>query len=150
MPQQAQKTNRFWIGVASQDHVQQGVEWGIAQFCHGKRAPCARLRQGDWLLYYAPRKVFGQKEGLQAFTALGRVRDEQVYQVEMAPGFHPYRRRVEFASVKPLLIRPLLEQLSFTQGRKNWGMIFRYGLFEISQKDFQQIAQAMGQGDLLK
>ena len=37
----------------------------------------------------------------------------------------------------------LLERLEFTRGKKNWGYAFRFGLVEISQADFDTVAQAM-------
>ncbi len=38
---------RYWIVVASKDHVARGVEAGIAQACHGKRAPLQRMQPDD-------------------------------------------------------------------------------------------------------
>ena len=35
---------RYWIAVASADHVARGVAGGFMQVCHGKRAPLARIR----------------------------------------------------------------------------------------------------------
>ncbi|MDQ7862723.1 hypothetical protein RCO48_21920 [Peribacillus frigoritolerans] len=34
-----QKDKRYWIGVASRDHVMKGIDGGFAQLCHGKEAP---------------------------------------------------------------------------------------------------------------
>ncbi len=42
-----------------------------------------------------------------------------------------------------LPIRPLLETLEFTKAQSSWGMVFRYGLFQITRGDFSRIARAM-------
>jgi hypothetical protein len=36
------RNRKFWIGVASKDHVANGVKL-VCQFCHGKSAPVKRL-----------------------------------------------------------------------------------------------------------
>ncbi|MGG1220830.1 EVE domain-containing protein, partial [Priestia endophytica] len=33
-----EKNIRYWVGVASRDHVMKGVQGGFAQLCHGKEA----------------------------------------------------------------------------------------------------------------
>ncbi len=40
-------------------------------------------------------------------------------------------------------IRPLLESLSFTQGKPNWGYAFRVGLLKVTADDMALIAKAM-------
>ena len=40
-------------------------------------------------------------------------------------------------------IAPLLDELDFSAGKRNWGYQFRFGLFEISEHDLQIIATAM-------
>jgi hypothetical protein len=134
---------RYWIGVVSHEHVRRGVEGGFAQLCHGKEAPLRRMRPGDWLIYYSPAERMGAKEPLQAFTAVGRVREGAVYEHEMSPGFVPFRRDVEFAPSTPAPIGPLLERLSFIVDAKHWGAAFRYGHLRISEADFRLIAEAM-------
>ena len=52
---------RYWIAVASADHVARGIAGGFMQVCHGKRAPLARIRPGDGIIYYAPTQTFGTK-----------------------------------------------------------------------------------------
>ena len=56
----AVKDTQYWIAVASQDHVRAGVAGGFAQANHGKRGPMARMRQGDRLIYYSSKKIFGE------------------------------------------------------------------------------------------
>ncbi|MCQ4087802.1 EVE domain-containing protein [Saccharibacillus sp. JS10] len=133
----------YWIGVVSALHVQQGVSGGFAQMCHGKSAPLRKMKPGDWLVYYSPRTEIKGGEPLQAFTAIGKVKDEHVYEYAMSETFVPYRRDIEYMPCEEARIRELLDQLSFTRGKPNWGYVFRTGHFEISQADFCIIAEAM-------
>ncbi len=134
---------RYWVGVASEEHVARGVELGISQFCHGKRAPAKHPDKGDFLIYYSPKHRFKGTEPCQKFTAIGRIIDDAPYQVEMEPGFKPYRRNVEYFKADPDDIRPLIEQLPFIQNKERWGYVFRYGFLKIDRASFLIIAQAM-------
>jgi predicted RNA-binding protein len=136
---------RYWVGVASRDHLLRGVQGGFAQLSHGKRAPLQRMRTGDWLVYYSPRESRNGGELLQAFTALGRVVGEEVYQFDMGGGFVPFRRDVAYLLTKEEApIRPLIDRLSFIRNKERWGQAFRSGHFEIHRADFELIASAMG------
>ncbi|KAF0694607.1 Aste57867_14532 [Aphanomyces stellatus] len=138
-------STRYWIGVVSKSHVDRGVAGGFAQVCHGKAAPWRRVSRGDHLIYYSPKTDMTNGTPLQAFTALGCVASDESYQVEMTPSFHPHRVDVVFdEAVRPTPIHPLLPTLSFIKDKKKWGMIFRRGLFEIPEDDFQRIVTAMG------
>lgn len=138
--------SQCWVGVVSRSHVMRGVAGSFMQLNHGKKAPVSRLKAGDWLAVYSPRTAYPDGELLQAFTALGRVRTGQVYQVEMAPDFQPYRVDVDFLPVHEAPIRPLIAQLSFTRGLSNWGAAFRFGQLKMTEEDLALIAQAMGAG----
>jgi hypothetical protein len=135
---------RFWVAVASADHARRGKELGILQVSHGKAGPLRRLRAGDGVAYYSPTVTLGGKDRLQAFTLIGTVKDDRVYQVDMGEGFHPFRRDVTYAEANEASILPLLDQLELTRGKRNWGYSFRFGLVEISRRDFATIAAAMG------
>ncbi|QUX94146.1 EVE domain-containing protein [Marinomonas sp. CT5] len=132
-----------WIAVAAADHVSRGVQDGFMQVCHGKGGPLKRLKEGDHVVYYSSVEVFGEKTPLQSFTAIGEVKDQQVYQVSMSDTFHPYRRDVNWYSAHPAPIRPLLSLMEFSRGKTNWAYPMRFGLFEISEHDFGAIASAM-------
>ena len=135
---------RNWIAVACAEHVARGRADGFMQVCHGKEAPLKRLRAGDRVVYYSPAQQMGSGPPLQAFTAIGRLRDRAPYRFDMGGGFVPWRRDVEYVKAAPAAIRPLLERLAFTQGVVSWGAKFRYGLFSVSTADMQCIAEAMG------
>jgi EVE domain len=136
-------TSRYWIGVASKDHVMKGVEGGFCQLCHGKSNPLKRLAPNDWIIYYSPRTAIDGGDPVQAFTAMGRIKEGESYLFDMGNGFTPHRRDVEFMAAQEASIRPLIENLTFIKNKKSWGYVFRFGLIEIPKPDFLQISAAM-------
>ncbi|AMY02363.1 EVE domain-containing protein [Mesorhizobium sp. M7A.F.Ca.CA.001.09.2.1] len=134
----------YWIAVASAEHVRRGRTAGFMQVNHGKAAPLRRVKPGDGVVYYSPTTVLGDKDGLQAFTAIGIVREGEPYQGDMGAGFTPFRRDVAWAKAEEAPIKPLLDRLDFTVAKSNWGYQLRFGLFEIGDHDFRVIAEAMG------
>lgn len=134
---------RYWIGVASEDHVARGVAGGFCQLCHGKAQPLRRMSRGDWIIYYSPKLKFEESLPSQKFTAIGEVTGDEVYPFEMFPGFVPHRRDIRFLECEAADIRPLLGKLSFITDRSLWGYAFRYGHLEIPRQDFECIARQM-------
>lgn len=135
---------KYWIAVASNEHVKKGVAGGFAQVCHGKGDPLKRMAPGDWIAYYSPVEIFGQKIPCRKFTAIGRIKENNPYQSPMSNDFIPWRRDVDFSLAKDISIEPLINELEFIKNKRQWGFPFRRGCFEISQKDFQLIAKNMG------
>ena len=140
---------RFWIGVASRDHVNVGVKGALIQLNHGQQAPVRRLKAGDGLIMYSPRTAYPDGEPLQAFTAIGTVVTGDVYQVEVTPDFRPHRVDVQFVPSKEAHIKPLVEHLSFITSKSHWGAAFRFGLVEVPRSDFALIAERMASAPLL-
>jgi predicted RNA-binding protein len=134
---------KYWIGVASRDHVRLGVAGGYCQLCHGKAQPLKRMNKGDWIVYYSSKQQFNAAEPCQKFTALGEVVGKEPYDFAMAPGFVPYRRDVRFVATEEIDIRPLIEHLSFIRNKASWGYAFRFGHLEIPESDFKLIASKM-------
>jgi predicted RNA-binding protein len=134
---------KYWINTVSKDHVMRGAAGGFTQANHGKPHMLRKLKAGDWIIFYSPKTAYEGGEPLQAFTAIGQVVDEELYQVEMAPGFMPYRRNVKFYDCKELPIRPLIDELTFIEDKTHWGYKFRFGMFEIPQADFELIKKRM-------
>jgi hypothetical protein len=130
--------------VASAEHVRLGRSGGFMQAGHGKAAPLRRLKPGDHVVCYSPTVSFGSKERLQAFTAIGVVRDGEPYRCDMGGGFHPFRRDVAWAEAAEAPIAPLLDALELAAGKPNWGYQLRFGLLPISPHDCRLIAAAMG------
>ncbi len=133
---------KSWLAVACAEHVRRGRTAGFMQVCHGKDGPLQRVTPGDGVVYYSPSRAMGAKDGFQSFTAIGHVRDGVPYQVEMFPGFKPFRRDVDWLAARDQPIRPLLEWLDFAAD-KNWGYALRFGLIEISAADFDFLVHVM-------
>lgn len=137
-----------WIGVVSANHVLRGVAGGFAQMNHGKEAPLKRMKAGDGLIYYSPRQSYPDGAPLQAFTAIGRIRDGRVYSHDMSaegvPGFVPWRIDVDYWPCHAAAIQPLIDTLDCIVDKRHWGAAFRYGQLRIGAKDFALIADAMG------
>lgn len=135
---------RYWIGVASREHVQRGIDGGFAQVCHGKPGPLKMMSKEDWIIYYSPTIHFRCKDPCQSFTALGKIKEGDPYLFTMCPDFTPWRRNVKFLPSQDLPIQSILNKLNFIKDKKRWGFPFKRGCFEISQEDFLLIAQGMG------
>jgi hypothetical protein len=135
---------QFWIGVVSRNHVAIGVAGSFAQVNHGKAGPLERMRAGDGFAFYSPRTEYPDGPALQAFTAIGRVRDGIVRQVDAGDNFKPYRLAVDFSPARETPIKPLIESLSFIRSKTHWGAAFRFGLVRVPAEDFARIATAMG------
>ena len=102
----------YWIGVVARNHVERGVAGGFTQLNHGKAGPLERMRAGDGFAYYSPRTEHPDGPPVQAFTAIGRVRD--------APDLPGANRaaisgrsaaRVDYLPARDAPIRPLLDDL---------------------------------------
>ena len=134
----------YWINTISREHVLAGMASGFTQANHGRVGALRRLKKDDLIAFYSPRTAYPDGEPLRRFTALSRVLDDEPFQVEMTPDFHPWRRRVEPLKAQEVAIEPLIDSLDFIADKRRWGFPFRRGLFEISEGDFGRIATAMG------
>ena len=91
---------RYWLAVASRDHVKNGVAGGFCQMSHGKPGPLMRIRPGDGIVYYSPRTEMRGGDPVQGFTAIGVVAPGEPYAgslpLEVKPGVRnpPHTRRV--------------------------------------------------------
>lgn len=132
-----------WINVVSLDHVEAGVAGGFTQSDHGKPDRLRRLSVGDRIAFYSPWTKMRSGRPLQQLSALGRITGRQPYQVEVRYGFEPWRITVDFATVTPVDIHPLLADLSFIPDPDHWGLPFRQGLFRIPEADMDLIARAL-------
>jgi hypothetical protein len=131
---------RYWVAVASADHVRRGQAGGFMQLGHGREAPLRRLKPGDRIAYYSPTGSFGGKDRLQAFIAIGTVAGGDPYRGDTGL----WRRDVAWAQASPAPIAPLVDRLEFAAGGSNWGYRLRFGLISVSAQDFALIAAAMG------
>lgn len=132
-----------WINTVSRDHVEVGVRARFTQANHGKPNMLHRMTRGDWIIFYSPTSEYPDGGPLQAFTAIGRVADDEPYQAKVKPDFHPWRRNVDFLECTETPIRPLIDQLDFIQDKGRWGSKFRFGVFTIDDHDLDVIRSAM-------
>jgi EVE domain len=135
----------YWLNVISREHVLLGVQGGFTQAQHGSPTGLRPLKRGDFIVFYSPRTAL-KGEPLRRFTAAGSIDDDEVYQVQMTPDFHPWRRHVSFLECHETPIEPLIPSLGFLPDNKRWGFPLRRGLLEISRDDARVIAHAMGIG----
>lgn len=138
---------RYWVGVASLDHVRAAVDGGFCQLNHGKAVPLKRIARGDRILYYSPREVMKAGKPIKAFTAIGNIIDDEPYQAIQSERFKPFRRQVNYFKAKNAEIHPLLDTLSFSRGGRAWGQVLRRGFFEVEEDDYDVIAEAMALND---
>jgi predicted RNA-binding protein len=134
---------RYWVAVASKDHVANGVKQGIAQANHGKSSPMKRLSRGDKIIYYSSKKTYGKPEPYQMFTAIGEVIDDKPYEGVMSGDFQPIRRDIRYYKAHDAPIAPLIDSLTFIKDKNKWGYMFRFGFFEISKQDYETIFKKM-------
>lgn len=141
-------TAKYWVATISKEHTKRGVNGNFIQVCHGKQTPLKRMKKGDYLLVYSSKITMEGSEKCQAFTAVGQVKDDAVYQFEMNENFKPFRRSVEFLDCEEAPIVPLINDLEFIPNKKSWGYPFRFGFFEIKENDFNLITSKMVRNEI--
>lgn len=134
---------KYWIIVASKDHVKKAEEGGFCQACHGKKWPLEKMKAGDGVLFYSSKEKFGSSISYQKFTAIGEIKVGTTYKVTINPTFEPHRKDVSFMDCQEIEIHSLLEQLHFTGNTKNWGYKLMNGFLEIDKHDFELISNKM-------
>ena len=130
----------YWIGVVSKEHVDLAVKDGFSQVGHGKKASLSRMKKGDYLIYYSPKLSMQTKEAYQAFTALGQLTDDTVYQVNMNESFHPFRKDMDYL--------PIVRECPIDYARqhpewKQYASQLHYGIFPVSREFFNYIGKYM-------
>jgi hypothetical protein len=134
----ASASRKYWVAVASRDHVQRGCDGGFAQACHGKSVGLKRTRVGDQILYYSPKFAIQDKASTcRRFTALGTITNNIPYQAGMNPDFKPFRIDVAFRSpVKEVDWDSVKSKLTFQSK-------LRFGFLEVDEDEFKAIADRM-------
>lgn len=138
-----ERETKYWIIVASKDHVKMGLKGGFAQACHGKSAPLKRMKKGDYVLFYSGKQTMNQPQKCQEFTAIGKVENDDVYPYQMTDDFCPSRRNIHCFEHIDISILPYIQDLQFIQNKQSWGYPFRFGFLEINQQDFDVISTQM-------
>jgi hypothetical protein len=133
-----------WIGVADNEQVFVGVKGGLAQLAHGRKIPLQGLNEADWLIDHSPRSPANDEEGCQCFTAIDRIAREAAYLVNSGDGFFRNRPEADLELCAEASILPLTGTFSLIENRKSWQYAFRLGHLEISEEDFELLAEVMG------
>jgi hypothetical protein len=134
---------KYWISVASDDQIQAGLEGGFIQAAENKAGALLGLAKGDAIFFYAPGTLFRGGTILQAFTAIARVADDDLYQVDMPSGTRPWRRRITSLACDQTPIAPLISVLDFIHDKTSWEASLHRGIFEIGADDARRIAEAI-------
>lgn len=132
----------YWINTVSRNHVLRGVAGGFTQANHGKPHMLRKMLRDDFIVFYSPKTDYPDGDTLQTFTAIGRVDDDEPYRADDSPDGH-WRRKVDFLPCIETPIRPLIDRLDFIVDKKQWGFKFRFGVFAISQADFELLRAAL-------
>lgn len=141
-------TTHYWVAAISKEHAMRGVAGGFIQVCHGKEAPLRRMKKGDYVLVYSSKISMEGGEKCQAFTAVGQVKDDEIYPFQMSETLTPFRRAIEFLECRESSILPLINHLEFIPNKKSWGYPFRFGFFEIKENDFNLITSKMLENEI--
>lgn len=120
---------RYWLIVASRDHVRRGVADGFVMANHGKRAPLARMARGDRVLIYSPTTTYPKGEPLRAITFLGEVTGEEPEPSEVIPG--GFRRAATLHEVTPVPLAEVRDLLPVNR--------LRFGFLELPADDGEAI-----------
>jgi predicted RNA-binding protein len=134
---------QYWIVVVSKDHIARGVSGDFIQANHGKEGPLKRMAVNDWVIVYSPKESYIGNEPLKAFTAIGQVAEDKIYQHKMTDDFIPYRRNIKYHTCKETPIAPLIDSLDFIKNKASWGYHFLFGFFGIQEDDFKLIRSQM-------
>ncbi len=135
---------RYWIAVVAQDRAERGRDGGYAELAHGRAGILELMQPGDGYMTYSPRVTDPKGAPVQAFTALGYVRDGGIYRAPDPEGTLVFRLPVTYLPASMSPIKPLLDALTFIRNRQHWGAAFRFGGLRILPGDFARIAAAMG------
>ncbi|MEO6849443.1 MAG: EVE domain-containing protein [Mucilaginibacter sp.] len=134
---------RYWITVVSKDRLQRGIAGSFMQANHGKSGPLKKMSQGDWVIFYSPKMTMNGDEKLQAFTAIGQVIDDKIYQHQMSADFIPFRRNIKFYDCIETPVISLVDDLDFIKNKSSWGYPFRFGFFGIEEHDFMLLKEKL-------
>jgi len=131
---------KHWLAVVSLEHAQVAFKSGFLQVCHGRAEPLRRAAVDDDVFVYCPKTAMENGKSLMSVHFRGRFASERLYNVEMFPGFAPWRRDVAFdASFKPIDIRRIAG-LRLT-AEPSWGLALRRGFIELRADDAARIAE---------
>jgi hypothetical protein len=116
---------KTWVIVVSLDHARRGVATGFIMANHGKRAPLARMQEGDRIVVYSPTTAFPKGSPLRAVTIIGTVSGSETEPSDVIPG--GYRLRADLYEIEPLPLDRIRDCLPTNR--------LRFGCFELPAAD---------------
>lgn len=135
----------YWIGITMLDHLEIGFKKRTFGIGHGKRAPLEKMKPGDRIVFYLPKKVPGistAENKYQRFRGFAVVDEGDVFQ-ESVDGRCMFRKKLTFTDTeKEASILPLIDRLSFIKNKTHWGFPFLKGYVRITKEDWDMIEQA--------
>lgn len=120
---------RHWVIVASRDHARRGLGSGFVMANHGKRAPLARMSDGDGVLIYSPTTTYPRGEPLRAVTIVGEITGTVPEESEAIAG--GFRRAAALREIEPLPLAAIRDHLPTSR--------LRFGFFELDPADARAI-----------
>ena len=117
--------------VAARDHARRGLADGFIMANHGKRAPLARMGQGDGVVIYSPTTTYPKGAPLRAITIVGTVTGADPEPSDVIP--NGYRRRAELHEIEPLALDRVRDHLPTSR--------LRFGCFSLAPDDAAAIWQ---------
>lgn len=136
--------HRYWIGVASTDHVDAAVEKSVFGFGPGHHADADRPAKGDWIAYYSPTTGGDDGEPVRRITAVARLEDEASQEGDADGDAPTWTRKAHYYHHDTADIYDLLPRFSFIKDQAHWGVHFHRSLLEVTKDDMAAIAHATG------
>ncbi|WP_208350808.1 EVE domain-containing protein [Pseudaestuariivita rosea] len=134
-------TKRYWIGLAEAAYVDTVKDQNVCLFSGGDKQAVEALSTGDRITYYSPNDSHGG-DRLDQFTALAEVTGDDCYQKDDWPDhpkFEAWVRDCAYEDVGAVPLSDVADRLDCASSPDD----FSTGQIEISEKDFNTIAQAM-------
>ncbi|WP_158071033.1 EVE domain-containing protein [Lactiplantibacillus plantarum] len=136
---------KYWIGVVPKEYVELAVKENFCQVCNGKRFFISKMNLNDRLIYYSPKINMTTTNKYQKFIAVGTIASKLEYQVEMYPGFTPFRKKMSFETIqREVSLSELKDNPEWLKYRAN----LRFGHFKISKSLFLTIYKKMMSNEL--
>ncbi len=127
-----------YILTASNDHIDVGKENRFIQQKHPHRIE--KIRQGDYVVLYAGKAVYGSKEPYQKLVSVCQAIDDEYEKLPRKDGSgYFYRKKVSFLPFEEKEIRDLVPRLAFIKNKSHWGFYFMSGFMKIDEADFMEI-----------
>jgi predicted RNA-binding protein len=137
-PTMQEMQQSFFVLTASKDHLDLGKKNGFIQQKRPHRIE--KIHQGDYVVLYAGKAIYGSKEPYQKFVSVCQAVDDEYEKIPRhdGSGFF-YRKKVNFLPFEEKEIRGIVPRLEFIKNKSHWGFYFMSGFMKINEADFKEI-----------